>query len=137
MGKSSIPTAAPMWKSTRPPELANPNWAPKAFIASGAAGFSRGSSILLSGGNFNGFSQAVAYGDDAQAATNYPIVRLTNVSTGHVFYCRTHDHSTMAVASPGIASTHVDIPSNMETGASYLEIVANGIASPRYIVLIR
>jgi hypothetical protein len=92
---------------------------------------------MLSGRKFNGYSQAVAYGDDAQAATNYPIVRLTNASTGHVFYCRTHDHSTMAVAYPGPAYTHVDIPSNMETGQTYLEVVANGIASPRYNIGVR
>ena len=97
---------------------------------------SRGSSFLLLGYKFNGASQAVAYGDDAQAATNYPIVRITNRSTGHVFYCRTHDHSTMAVGYPGPTYTHVDVPANMETGPSYLEVVVNGIASPRYFMAV-
>ena len=32
-----------------------------------------------------------------QAATNYPLVRITNIINGHVQYTRTHDHSTMAV----------------------------------------
>ena len=86
------------------------------------------------GKKFNGASQTNFYGDDAQAATNYPIVRITNISTGHVFYCRTHDHSTMAVGYNGPTYTQVDIPSNMETGASYLEVVVNGIASPHYMV---
>jgi hypothetical protein len=114
---------------------ANPSWAPSALLTFPV--LSRGSTITLGGRKFNGYSQAVAYGDDAQAATNYPIVRLTNTSTGHVFYCRTHDHSTMAVAYAGPAYTHVDIPSNMETGESYLEVVANGIASPKYQVGVR
>ena len=83
-----------------PAGTANPNWAPSALLSISSPIISRGSTIMLSGRKFNGFSQANAYGDDAQAATNYPIVRLTNVSTGHVFYCRTHDHSTMAVAYP-------------------------------------
>jgi len=109
-----------------------PGIAPSAILTH--AVYSRGSSFLLSGFKFNGASQASAYGDDAQDATNYPIVRLTNASTGHVFYCRTHDHSTMAVAFPGPAYTHVDIPANMETGRSYLEVVANGIASPKYTI---
>ena len=117
-------------------ELYNPSGSPYPGIAPSAilthVVFSRGSSILLSGFKFNGASQAGAYGDDYQAATNYPIVRITNVGTGHVFYCRTHDHSTMAVGFPGPAYTHVDIPSNVETGASYLEVVANGIASQKY-----
>jgi hypothetical protein len=116
---------------------ANPNWAPSALLSISSPIISRGSTIMLSGRKFNGYSQAVAYGDDAQAATNYPIVRLTNASTGHVFYCRTHDHNTMAVAYPGPAYTHVDIPSNMETGQTYLEVVANGIASPRYNIGVR
>ena len=116
---------------------ANPSWAPSAVLSISSPIISRGSTITLNGRKFNGYSQAAAYGDDAQAATNYPIVRLTNASTGHVFYCRTHDHSTMAVAYPGPAYTHVDIPSNMETGQTYLEVVANGIASPKYNIGVR
>jgi hypothetical protein len=109
-----------------------PGIAPSAIVTT--AVISRGSSILLKGFRFNGVLQASAYGDDAQNATNYPIVRITNANTGHVFYARTHDHSTMAVGFNGPAYTHVDIPVNMESGASYLEVVVNGISSPRYPV---
>jgi len=111
-----------------------PGIAPSALLLS--AVLSRGSSILLSGYKFNGASQACAYGDDFQCASNYRIVRITNKATGHVFYCRTHGHSTMAVGYPGPTYTHLDIPSNMETGASYLEVVANGIASKKYPIAI-
>ena len=111
-----------------------PGLAPSALLASAA--LARGSSLVLFGRKFNGASQANAYGDDFQDATNYPIVRITNKSTGHVFYCRTHDHNSMAVGYQGPAYTHLDIPSNVETGASYLEIVANGIASQKYQIAI-
>ena len=44
---------------------------------------------------------------------NYPIVRFTNIATGHVFYGRTHDHNTMAVGytrpdlhTPGHSGQH-------------------------------
>jgi hypothetical protein len=116
------------------PTGSNYNWAPSAIFTSNV--FSRGSSFVLFGNKLNGLSQGVAYGDDYQAATNYPIVRITNLATGHVFYCRTHDHSTMAIGDPGVAYTHVNIPSNMETGASYLEVVSNGIPSPQYNITI-
>ena len=107
-----------------------PGLAPSAILSSPV--LSRGSSVLLKGFRFNGASQANAYGDDAQAATNYPIARITNSGTGHVFYCRTHDHSTMAVGYNGPTYTRLDIPANMETGASSLEVVVNGIPSQRY-----
>jgi hypothetical protein len=74
-------------------------------------------------------SQGAAYGDDAQSATNYPIVRITNNATGHVFYSRTHDHSSMAVAFNGLVSTHFDVPAAQESGPSKLVVVANGIPS--------
>src|SRR5579871_1351312 len=112
-----------------------PGLAPSAIITS--AVISRGSSFRLNGFRFNGVSQDSAYGDDAQNATNYPIVRITNTSTGHVFYCRTHDHSTMAVGYQGPTYTTVDVPLNMETGGSYLEVVVNGIPSQHYAVGIR
>jgi len=95
-----------------------------------------GGSYEIFGFRFNGMSQGAAYGDDVQAATNFPIVRVTNLLTGHVFYSRTHDHSSMAVASNRLVSTHVDIPADQERGLSKLEVVANGIASPPVIVFV-
>ena len=71
----------------------------------------------------------VAYGDDAQASTNYPIVRITNRQSGHVQYVRTHDHSYMGVSSGKRSHTTFDVPATLEAGASKLEVVANGIAS--------
>jgi hypothetical protein len=95
-----------------------------------------GSSYPITGIGFNGVSQAVAYGDDYQAATNYPIVRITNTATGHVFYARTANHSSMGVAVPGIVGTTVTVPATIETGASTLEVVANGIPSkPKKITI--
>jgi hypothetical protein len=90
----------------------------------------RGSTYKISGTQFNGLSQAAAFGDEFETSTNYPLVRIKNNATGHVFYARTHNHSTMAVATGSkIVSTHFDVSSTMETGASTLEVVANGIAS--------
>jgi hypothetical protein len=97
---------------------------------------SRGGSYTITGIRFNGMSQASMYGDEYQNATNYPLVRITNLATNHVFYSRTHDHSSMAVASSAVVSTHFDVPSTQETGPSELEVVANGIASAPVSVLV-
>jgi hypothetical protein len=105
----------------------NPAWAPT--IKSAPDSVSRGGSYVISGTLFNGLSQAAAYGDDAQAATNFPLVRITNRETGHVFYSRTHDPTSMAVANSGLESTHFDVPANQERGVSLLQVVANGIPS--------
>jgi hypothetical protein len=90
----------------------------------------RGSSYTISGTQFNGLSQANHFGDEYQTATNYPLVRITNNATKHVFYARTHDHSTMGVATgSATVSTNFDVASGTETGASSLVVVANGIPS--------
>jgi hypothetical protein len=105
------------------------SWAPS--ITAFPASVTRGSTYSISGTQFNGLSQAAAFGDEDETATNYPLVRITNQATGHVFYARTHDHSTMAVATGNaIVSTNFDVPAAMETGPSSLEVVANGIPSP-------
>ena len=58
-------------------------------------------------------------------------MRITNNGTGHVFYAKTHNHSTMAVATGAkVVFTNFDVPAGMETGASSLVVVANGIPSP-------
>lgn len=97
----------------------------------------RGSTYRLVGRGFNGVSQGAAYGDDAQAATNYPLVRITNNRTGHVFYARTHDHSSMAVASDETVSTNFDVSNAQESGASVLEVVVNGHASQKLPVTVQ
>ena len=103
-------------------------WAP--VITSVPSSVTRGSTYKISGQQFNGLSQAAAFGDELETATNYPLVRITNNATGHVFYAKTHDHSTMGVAT-GTATvfTNFDVPAKMETGASKLVVVANGIPS--------
>lgn len=112
-------------------------WTPRVVLPSARPTFTRGTTVVLHGYNFNGASQNNAYGDDFQDATNYPIVRFTNIGTGHVFYGRTHDHSTMAVGYGGPTSTHVDVPDNMETGSANMQVVVNGIVSRNYPVMIR
>jgi hypothetical protein len=112
----------------RSPGNPSPTWAPT--ITNSPASVTRGSSVTISGTQFNGLSQANSFGDELQTFTNYPLVRITNNATGHVFYARTHDHSSMGVATGStIVSTNVDVPAGMETGASTLAVVANGIAS--------
>ncbi len=72
----------------------------------------------------------MAFGDEEQNATAYPLVRITNDSTHHVFYARTHDHSTMGVATgTKLVWTYFDVPKKIDTGTSALEVVANGIVS--------
>src|SRR5206468_2778861 len=83
-----------------------------------------------SGTQFNGLSQANAYGDDAQNATNYPLLQIKNDASSHIRFARTHDHSTMGVATGNtLVSTHFDVPADMETGPSHLTVIANGIPS--------
>jgi len=83
----------------------------------------------ISGTNFNGFDLGGFFGDDAQAATNYPIVRITNTGTGDVCYARSYNFSTMGVWTKGTTNAEFDIPKGCETGASTLQVIVNGIAS--------
>ena len=114
----------------------DPSWAPS--ITSSPATVVRGTTYPLVGTQLNGLSQGVAYGDDYQGATNYPIVRITNDTSGHVFYGVTHDHSSMAVATGALpVSTLFEAPPRTEVGASHLVVVANGIASASVAITVQ
>ena len=106
----------------------NPAWAPAISLAPSTV--TSGSTYAISGTQFNGLDQGSAFGDESQNATNYPLVRITNNATGHVFYARTHGHSSMGVATgTATVSTNFDVPANIEAGASMIQVVANGIPS--------
>lgn len=104
------------------------SWFPE--ITSSPASVTPGHTYTLQGRQINGLSQANSYGDDATMATNFPLVRITNNSTGNVVYCRTHDFSTMGVATGNVVhSVQFDVPASIGTGASRLCVVVNGIAA--------
>lgn len=101
------------------------------------AKFAAGDAIQVSGTQFNGLSQGTAYGDDSQAATNYPLVRLID-GNGGVHYCRTFNHSSMGVATGALlVTTNAAIPSGLAPGTYNLEVVANGIPSAKREVTVK
>lgn len=95
-----------------------------------------GVTYRLSGYRLNGMSQGSAFGDENQNATNYPLARLT-FSTGWVVFARTHDHSSMAVASTRVSETSFDVPAGGPSGPAMLQVVTNGIASRGVAVTVR
>jgi len=107
---------------------AEPSWAPT--ITDAPSRIAPGGRYAITGTQFNGLSQAQALGDELQAPTNYPLVRIVHRATGHVTYARTHDHSSMGVATGSlVVSTTFDVPARIDLGPSDLHVVANGIAS--------
>ena len=106
----------------------NASWAPTISVVPSTV--SSGAAYQITGTQFNGLSQGSAFGDEAQNATNYPLVRITNVASGHAVYAKTHGHSSMGVATgTALVSTNFDVPANIETGPSRIQVVANGIPS--------
>ena len=111
----------------------DPQWKPVVVFTSPV--LAPGHSYSLAGIRLGGMSQGAAYGDDTQGNTNFPLVRITNLRTGHVFYSRTHGFS-VAVASNNISWTQFDVPAGQESGLSQLQVVASGIASDPVLVLV-
>jgi hypothetical protein len=88
-----------------------------------------GATFALTGQQLNGLTQGAVYGDDVQDATNYPLVRIVNNATGHVFYAQTFGSTSTSIAPGSVSSTNFIVPQSIETGAATLFAVANGIAS--------
>jgi hypothetical protein len=133
-----LPSGQVMWMaadgSTKDVELytspgtIEATWKPA--ITSVPKSITRGTSYTISGTQFNGFSAGTAYGDDGQMSTAFPLVRITNFATKHVFYARTSNFSTMGVATGStVISASFVAPTAAETGISELVVVANGIPS--------
>jgi hypothetical protein len=88
-------------------------------------------SLHLTGKLFNGISQGSTFGDDAQEASNYPIVRFTD-GGGTVSYGRTYNWSSTSVMTGGkIVTTEATLPAFIHDaqGRYSLAVIANGIAS--------
>jgi hypothetical protein len=88
-----------------------------------------GGTYVLSGLQLNGLTEGTYFGDDTQGATNFPIVKIVNKSTGHVFYAKTFGHSSRSIAFQAPVSTNFTVASTTELGKSILYDVGAGISS--------
>jgi len=110
-------------------------WQPK--ITSVPATLTHGNTYVVKGTQFSGLTNGAAYGDDFQDSTNYALVRITNNATKHVFYARTTKPSSFGVQTGSLVeSTHFKVPASIETGASTLQVVTNGIPSSPHSVTV-
>jgi hypothetical protein len=109
------------------PGVAPRAWAP--HITSVPTSLTHGQTYQLAGKGLNGLSAGASYGDDAQMASNYPLVVLYYPSNKTVVFTRTHDHSFMGVHSTKTVTTNFDVPANAPAGNADLFVIANGIRS--------
>jgi hypothetical protein len=114
----------------------NPAWAPSVASLSTQT-LNPGQVASLSGTQLAGLDQGATYGDDVQDNTNFPLVRITNASSGVVTYTRTSHWTSVSVAPGAASSTDFQVPKSTPTGASRLVVIANGIASAPVPVTIR
>ena len=63
-------------------------WRPTITQFSYSNNVNPGGKYQIWGMQFNGLSQANAYGDEFQVSTNFPLVRIANNATGDVSYAR-------------------------------------------------
>ena len=123
-----------MTDSSNTIEIYNPTGSPQTAwrptITNSPTDITSGQDYTITGTQFNGLSQYNNYGDDLSNAESYPLVRITNTASGHVFYARCHDPSTMAIGTGSTpVSVHFVPPMNMEDGPSTITVVVGGIAS--------
>lgn len=87
-------------------------------------------SYTLTGKLLNGISAGAAYGDDAQMDSNYPLLRMTNLTSGLVYYARTFNwNSSSVMASNRVVTSQFTLPAGLPQGLYNVAAVANGIAS--------
>jgi hypothetical protein len=113
-----------LWVYT-PDSAPNSAWAPT--ISSIA--FDGNGKYTLTGTQINGLNQGAAYGDDAQMASNYPIIKLVD-SNGNVSFATTSNWSSNWVATGSTPeTTDFTLPASAAPGTYTLSVIANGIES--------
>jgi hypothetical protein len=140
-----LPTGQILWsvgQSASDVEVYTPKGKPKAawapVVKTVPATLARGhNNYLLSGRRLQGVSNGAAYGDDAQMATNYPLVRITNTASGHVCFAHMHDHAKNHASFDMPAAAPPVWEQPCETGASQLQAIVNGIASAGVAVTVQ
>jgi hypothetical protein len=84
-------------------------------------------SYHLTGTGLNGISSGAAYGDDWQMDSNYPLIRMTNLVTGNIYYARSYRwNSTSVMTGSRLVTTEFSLPPTLPPGSYSLVVSANG-----------
>ena len=109
----------------------------KPVVSSVPTTLTRGTTYSISALRGTGITHGV-YGDDQQAATNFPLVQLESKATNKIYYARTSYFSTRS-DSPSATVTamfKVPAPGLIPIGTFNLRTIANGIASDPVVVTV-
>jgi hypothetical protein len=99
------------------------SWRPTITSVSAGVG-----EFTLTGTQLNGLTTGASFGDDANMASNYPIVALSD-DAGHLTYARSYNFDRMA-PSPGVTSScRFTVPDALADGSYTLSVSANGVQS--------
>ncbi len=90
---------------------------------------SPGPTYSVSGKQLSGLTQAQQWGDEWEAATNYPIVQIESKSSHRISYGRSFDFSTTSIGPDTPSTFSFVIAKDAEDGPSLIRVIANGIAS--------
>jgi len=88
-----------------------------------------GEKYSISGRQVSGLTQGTHFGDELQNPTNFPVIRVVNEKTGHVFYGLTSNISSTSIMPMIKATFDFSLDSKIENGSSKLYVIANGVAS--------
>ena len=114
-----------MWLYNEP-EAVNPAWAPTISSISTTGP----NTYTLTGTQLTGMDEGAAYGDDATMAENYPIIQLTNPTTGNVYDATSFNWSSTGVQTGNApVSTEFSLPQTVPLGSYLLTVDTNGISS--------
>jgi hypothetical protein len=130
-----LPNGQILWTSDQgdvevyaPAGSPNNAWLPT--ITTGPSSLTAGQKSSLTGTQLEGVADGGKYGDDAQMAENYPIIRITNNSSHTACFATTTKFSTTS------AKFTMPAAGACATGASSLQVVVNGIASASLAVTV-
>ena len=114
----------------------DPSWLPVVSSVSSST-LSPSTKYSLSGQQLAGLTQGQQWGDEWEAATNYPLVRIVNNTTGQSVYGFSNNFSSTSIAPMTPSTFDFTLPSNVQDGPSKLYVIASGIASQPVPVTIK
>jgi hypothetical protein len=97
----------------------------------------KGRTYTMNIARMNGLWLGATYGDDVQTSSDFPIVRVTAMTSGHVWYCRTYNPTDRLTSPDEQGTATFDVPDSLEEGDAQIDVIANGIPSAGLTVNIK